>query len=202
MALCCHAEYSQETRSVLPQKNPPVGVRSARNRSRRGAELIEFTLVMLPMLALSGVLLNVSWGVFTKSTIQRAVRLGVRRGVTLTADQLPDGSDLTTIVKDTVQQNAMGMLAGDSRRQLIKVHYFKPPGVGSTDPVTDVSGDTDGNAAGNIMQVGVENYSLIPLVPMIFSFREQPVNNPLVFSVYSADRIEPTRNQPPIGQAP
>ena len=202
MAFYCHADNSQVMKPPLPSQDPPVRARLARNRSRRGAELIEFTLVMLPAFAMTGVLLNVSWGVYSKATLQRAVRVGVRRGVTVTGAQVPNGSSLTAMVKDTVQQNSMGMLSGDSKRQLIKVRYFKPPGAATSDPVTDVSANPDGNAAGNVMQVGIENFSLLPLVPMIFSFHGQPVNNPLVFSVYSADRIEPTRDRPPIGAAP
>ena len=72
----------------------------------------------------------------------------------------------------------------------------------SNGAVTDVSSQTNGNASGNIMQVSVQNFSLMPLVPRIFSWKQTPDRNPLVMSVYSADRIEPSRNPPCIGTAP
>jgi Flp pilus assembly protein TadG len=175
---------------------------SGRSRSRRGAELLEFTLAFIPMIAIISVLMNITWGIYAKATLQRAVRMGVRTGVTITGAQVPAGSSLTSIVKDIVQQNSMGVLAGAPKRQMIKVHYFKPPGSGTTDPVTEVSGQSDGNAAGNIMQVAVEGYSVVPIIPLIFGFGTSNTHNPLAFSVYSADRIEPSRDRPTIGAAP
>src|SRR5262249_3240398 len=104
--------------------------------------------------------------------------------------------------KSTVQQNSFGMLTGDTRLALIKVNYFKPPAADSIDPVTDVSGQVDGNTPGNIMQVSVQGYSLMPLVPRIFNWNDKPERNPLLITVYAADRIEPSRNPPCIGTAP
>jgi hypothetical protein len=169
---------------------------------RKGAEVLEFTLVLLPMLALTLVLLDTAWAIYAKSTLQYAVRIGVRTGATITAAQTPSGVCLTDVVKDTVQQNAFGLLQGTSSRGLIKVNYFEPPAANSTGPVVDVSSQIDGNTPGNIMQVSVQNYSLIPLLPRIFNWNEAVDNNPLAINVFSADRIEPSRNPPCIGTAP
>jgi Flp pilus assembly protein TadG len=171
----------------------------------RGAEPLEFTLVLLPMLAMVTVLLDTSWAVYTKSTLQRAVRIGVRAGITLTASQMAQGACLTDTVKTTVQANAMGLLPGSSGLAMVKVHYFQPPVASSTAAATDVSANSDGDQSGNIMQVSVEHYSLVPLLPRIYNWKTAADKNPLVIQgVYSADLIEPASvlDRPCIGTAP
>lgn len=173
-----------------------------RHSGSKGAEALEFTLVLLPLLAMILVLLDTAWAIYAKNSLQYAVRIGVRHGVTITASQTPNGTCLTDMVKATVQQNSFGLLSGASKLPLIKVNYFQPPAANSNGAVTDVSTQNNGNAPGNIMQVSVQNFSLMPLVPRLFSWKETPDHNPLVMSVYSADRIEPSRNPPCIGAAP
>ena len=192
----------------MTQIEPRAGPKSGRRRRAfrsRGAEPLEFTLVLLPMLAMVTVLLDTSWAVYAKSTLQRAVRIGVRTGITLTASQMATGACLTDTVKSTVQANAMGLLHGSSGLALIKVHYFEPPAVNSTSAATDVSADADGDQSGNIMQVSVENYSLVPLLPRIYNWKTAADKNPLgIQGVYSADLIEPASvtDRPCIGTAP
>src|ERR1044072_3657398 len=134
---------------------------------RKGAEVLEFTLILLPMLIIVLVLLDTAWAIFAKSTLQYAVRIANRRGVTITAQQLTNGQCLTDVVKSTVQQNAFGMLKGD-RLALIKVNYFQPPAADSDDPVLDVSNRPDGDKPGNIMQAPVHGFSLLPMLPRLF----------------------------------
>jgi hypothetical protein len=169
---------------------------------RKGAEVLEFTLILLPLLAMMLVLLDTAWAIYAKSTLQYAVRIATRRGVTITAQQLNTGQCLTDTVKSAVQQNSFGLLTGDSRLPLIKVNYFKPPKADSTDPVLDVSTQSDGNMPGNIMQVSVQGFSLLPLMPRFFTWKQTPDKSPLSITVYSADVIEPSRNPPCIGTAP
>src|SRR5205814_2052937 len=96
-----------------------IHCQSAFRRRQRGSETLELTLVLLPVLAMAIVLLDTSWAIFAKSTMQRAVRVAVHTGVTLTSSQIPPGSCLTDVVKTTVQQNSLGLLSGSSRRSLI-----------------------------------------------------------------------------------
>jgi Flp pilus assembly protein TadG len=187
----------------------PRTVQKSGRRSRafrlRGAEPLEFTLVLLPLLAMVTVLLDTSWAIFAKSTLQRAVRIGVRTGITLTASQMATGACLTDTVKSTVQSNAMGLLAGSSGLARIKVHYFQPPAVNSSSAATDVSANSDGDQPGNIMQVSVQNYSLLALLPRIYNWKTAADTNPLVIQgVYSADLIEPasSTDRPCVGTAP
>jgi Flp pilus assembly protein TadG len=179
--------------------------RRGRAFGSRGAEPLEFTLVLLPLLAMVTVLVDTSWAVYTKSTLQRAVRIGVRNGIVLTAGQMAQGACLTDTVKSTVQANAMGLLRGDSGLAMVKVHYIQPPAANSAGAAVDVSANSDGNQPGNIMQVSVENYSLIPLLPRIYNWKIQADRNPLVIvGVSSADLIEPASatDRPCIGTAP
>ena len=183
---------------------PVIQVSQRRRKRSRGAEVMEFTLVSLPMLAFVTVIADTGWAIWAKATLQRAVRLGVRTGVTLTANQMASGACLTDTVKSIVQANTFGLLSGASGLSLIKVNYLQPPPPGSNAAATDVSTQSNGDQSGNIMQVSVQNYSLVPLMPRITSWKTAPDKNPLVFSVSSADIIEPSgaQNSPCIGVAP
>jgi len=168
----------------------------------RGAEVVEFSLVLLPLFAMTAVLVDTSWAVFAKSALQRAVRVGVRTGVTLTASQMAQGACLTDTVKGVVQSSSLGILHGAGGLAMIKVHYLQPPAAGSGGAAVDVSGLPGGDAPGNIMQVSVQNFSLIPLLPRIFNWRQAADNSPLTINVVSADLIEPSIAPPCIGTAP
>jgi len=189
---------------MSPSEDTKIPTRSRRGRRWRcrGNECIEFTLVLLPLFSLTAVLLDTSWAIFAKSALQRAVRIGVRQGVTLTAGQMAQHACLTDTVKSVVQQNSLGILNGTNGLSMIQVHYLQPPPTNSTAAATDVSGSSSGNQPGNIMVVSVNNYSLIPIFPRLFSWKQAADVSPLVINVSSADLIEPSRNPPCIGTAP
>jgi hypothetical protein len=124
-------------------------------------------------------------------------------GITITGTQaLAAGSDLTTMVKSTVQSNAAGLLAGAGGLTKIKVHYFQPPAAGSTAAAVDVSTLTTGNNPLNIMQVSIQGFSMRPLVPRIFSWKSGVDNASMNIGAIAADLIEPSTDQPAIGAAP
>jgi hypothetical protein len=165
------------------------------------------------MLALSTVLLDTAWTVIAKAAVQRAVRVAVRTGITLTATspQITGGGTLTGVVKGLVQSNSLWLLNGATGLGYIKVNYYYPPPVGTTGSVSDVSTctavllpscPTVADASGNIMQVSVQGLSVTPLMPRIFSLGTAIDKTPQSVSVYSADIIEPNTNPPPVGTAP
>jgi hypothetical protein len=163
--------------------------------------VLEFTLTFLPTLAMFIVSVDIAWAIFAKSALQRAVRMGVRSGVTLTAADMSQGVCLADSVKNTVQQNSLGLLRSTAGRNMIKVRFFQPPLPNSNNPLADVTTQPGGNQPGNVMEVSVEGFSLLPLMPRIYPGR--PVDNsPLIVNVSSADRIEPSRNPPCKGSAP
>jgi Flp pilus assembly protein TadG len=174
-----------------------------RRQRQKGAEMLEFTLSFLPMLIMIFVLLDVAWAVFSKATLQYAVRSGVRKGITVTGTQATAaGSCLTAIVKSTVQSNSLGLLRGTGGLAKIKVNYFQPPAPGSTAAATDVSTQSNGNQPLNIMQVSVQGFSLMALVPRIFGWKQAVDSAATTIAVASADLIEPSRDIPCIGTAP
>jgi Flp pilus assembly protein TadG len=175
--------------------------RSIGRKRRRGSEILEFTFALLPLLAMSSVLLDVAWAIYAQASIQRAVRMAVRNGITLTSSQIAQGSDLTSTVKSTVQSYAFGFLNGSNGLSYIKVHYYLPPAPSSSSAVTDVSAQTNGNAPGNIMEVSVRSFPVKPLLPQIFTWKDVEFNMQYV-TAYSADIIEPSNNPPDIGTAP
>lgn len=163
---------------------------------------MEFTLALLPMLMMMFVLIDAAWGMYAKSTLMYAVRTGVRYGITITKTQTTAaGSDLTSMIKDTVQANAMGLLRGTSGRAKIRVNYIQPPDEGSTAMPTDVTASVNGNTPGNIMQVSIQGYTMNPLVARIFGWKERDLSATPIGAV-AADLIEPSRDVPPKGSAP
>jgi hypothetical protein len=146
--------------------------------------------------------MDISWAIFAKSSLQRAVRVAVDQGVALSSSQLAPGVCLTATVKGLVQSNAFGMLNGSAGIALIKVNYLQPPDPGSGAGVTDVSTQSGADNSGNIMQVSVQNFSLTPLIPRIVDFNHDADTNPLNLSVYAAGVIQLRQSQPCVGTAP
>jgi Flp pilus assembly protein TadG len=173
------------------------------NKSKRcrGAEMLEFTFALLPLLMMIFLLLDACWGMFVKGTLAFAAHEGVRVGITITGTQAA-GTDLTTMVKTIVQQQSLGLLSGASGLAKIKVNYYQPPAAGSTAAATDVSTQASGNSPSNIMQVSVQGFSLKPLVPRLFGLGKPVDVTTTAISAVAADIIEPSRDVPPIGTAP
>jgi hypothetical protein len=165
--------------------------------------MLEFTLAFLPMLVMIFFIMNISWAIFVKSSLEYAVRAGVRYGITITGTQATAAnSTLTAMVKTRVQANAMGMLPGATGIGKIFVNYLQPPDPGSSGASTDVSTQLYGNSPGNIMQVSIQNFTLAPLAPRLFSWKGKIDNSASPLSAVAADQIEPSNDLPPIGIAP
>ena len=188
------ASTACSTAVVYPPKRcyPPRG----RRARTRGVELVEFSLTLLPFIALITALISICWGIFAKSALQYAVKVGVRQGITI--DKVAaNGTDLTSLVKGIVVKNSFGFLKNTS---LVHIHYYLPP-TGSGTTVTEVSSCTvqpttgtcssgQGNTPGNIMMVSVDGYSLQPLIVRIFSWNKMDKSASSI-SASSADLIEP-----------
>src|SRR5208283_5373208 len=87
-------------------------VPSIRRKRSSGSQILEFTFCFLPLLAFTTVLLDTAWAVIAKATVQRAVRMAVRTGITLTASQMSGSACLTDTVKGIVQADSLGQLNG------------------------------------------------------------------------------------------
>jgi Flp pilus assembly protein TadG len=152
------------------------------NRRRRGTEVMEFTLVLLPMIGFLALIVDVAWAVRARSTLQYAVREGVRFAVT--GRTLPGSSGQKDSIQTVVETSAMGLLNG--KKESIKVRLYKP------DTFVEVTGTSGANASPNLVEVSVEDFSLAPLMPVLRSAA------PLLFTARSSDRMEAA---PPEGTA-
>jgi Flp pilus assembly protein TadG len=123
----------------------------SRNAGRRGAELVEVSLILVPLLGLTFLLLDVSMIIFQRSTFQHAAREGVRYAITGANDTGPCQDDS---IKAVVKQNAVGFLNNAAAASTIHVHFINP-----------VSGAIANNAYGNIVEVSIENYGYASLAP-------------------------------------
>jgi len=176
-----------------------------RRNGRRGAEMLEFTFAFLPLICMILVFLDITWAIFAKSTLNYAVRMGLRYGITITGTQATAAnSDLAAMTKARVQSTSVGLLAGSAGLAKIKVHFYQPPSPGSNTAPTLVDSAADANKPLNIMQVSVEGFNLSPLVPRIFDWRTRgaPDKSSTPIAATSYDMIEPSRDVPPKGTVP
>jgi hypothetical protein len=118
---------------------------------RKGAEVIEVALIIVPLFGMIFLLLDLSMVIFLRSTFQHAVREGVRYGITGANDTGPCQDDS---IKAIVKQRALGFLNSTANSAKIHVRFTSP-----------VDGSLTDNGPGNIIQVSVEGYQFTPLAP-------------------------------------
>ncbi len=124
--------------------------------SERGSQVVELSLVLLPLCGLVFLILDMAWAFYVRSTLQNAVREGVRYAIT---SQVVTGMGQDASIKSIVQQNAMGLLGGATGLALINIQYYLP------NTLAPVSG-LNSNQGGNIVEVSVQGYSLPPPGPV------------------------------------
>ena len=113
-------QIGELTRSVYTPFELPPGFEKLRLEKGRwfdrapegpakGAELVEFSLVMIPLFGILFLVIDLSWMLFARATLQYAVREGVRYAVT---GQTMSGMGQDASIRSVVQQSSMGILAG------------------------------------------------------------------------------------------
>ena len=140
-------------------------------RFRKGSQLVEFSLVLLPLLALVFLTMDAAWMVFAKASLQFGVREGVRYAVT---SQTAPGMGQDASIKSVVQQNSFGFLNGTDGLSKISISYYNPATLAPTNL----------NAGGNVVEVSVDGVLVSPLAPVWRS------SDPLQISVRSTDVME------------
>jgi Flp pilus assembly protein TadG len=144
----------------------------SRTKSRqRGNAMIEVGLTVVLLFGLIFLVMDLSMLLFIRSTLQQAVRDGVRVGVT--SRLVGSTTNLSDSVKTAVQGGALGFLNGASGACRISVNYFDPN-----------TGTASTGAQGDILVVSVNNYNYTPLGAIMKSA------NPLSISVSSSDIVE------------
>jgi Flp pilus assembly protein TadG len=142
--------------------------------------VVESGVTLVLMFGLLFLLIDLALAVFTKATLQNAVRQGVRFAVT--GQTLPSYTYLNDSITAVVQQNALGLLNGNSGACKIAISYYNP------------GGSTASAGGGNIVQVTVQGYSYHPLGPILRSGAPVPI------SATAADVMEqcPVSGCPPV----
>jgi Flp pilus assembly protein TadG len=143
--------------------------RMRKRNGRRGVQIIENALVLVPILAFTYLLIDVSYSIFVKVTLQHAVREGVRYAVT---GQTQSGYGHLNSIKSVVMQNASGLL--NDQLGTIHVDFYE----------ADTLQVTTSNSGGNLVEVSVRNYQFNPLAPFFHS------SDTVSYSVFAADKLE------------
>ena len=143
-----------------------------RRSGERGASLVEFGLLIIPLLAFVLLIMDVGWAVFAEVCLQEAAREGVRWGIT---GQLYSGcSGLDCSIQKVVQQFSFGFVQSSN----ISIHYYSP----ST--LTNVTGQAGATAGGNILQITISGVTLKSLGPLMRS------TTPLSLGATASDVME------------
>jgi Flp pilus assembly protein TadG len=145
-------------------------VSTIRRARQKGAELVEASLVVVPLFAITFLLIDLSMVVYLRSTFQQAVREGVRYAIT---GQNTTGPCQDDSIKSIVKTNAVGWLKNSPASATIHVRFLSP-----------VDGSATNNASGNIVEVSVESYHYGPLAPF------QRVNLPVQLTARAYDVME------------
>src|SRR5580700_1454973 len=140
-----------------------TSVSTRRKRVSAGNALVEWMFVLLPTFALITAFFDVSFALFSWSTVQNAVREGCRYAITFQVAP-PTGATWTctgtqdNCIENDVAANSMGLVtvAGG----LINVNYYA-----QATPTTAIAAP-NGNVPGNIVVVSILNYPLNWMVPL------------------------------------
>lgn len=151
-----------------------------RRSSEKGTELVEFGLTLIPFLGLVFLVINIAWMFFAKSSLQEAVREGVRFGVT--CQVLPGQSGLANSVRQVVQQYSAGFVNSNNAQSNVSVQFFSPSNLS-----TPLSGPSS-TLGGNVIQVSVSGISVTPLASLLIS------HTPLTLGASSSDVMESPPN--------
>ena len=147
--------------------------------------MLEVVFTILPTFALIFGLTDVGFMIFRWSTLQNAVREGVRYAITFQTEPDPNGGSLgqDASVKQVVEHYSLGMVSATDDPAHIFVNYYSP-----SDPNTPIT--NGGNSPGNVVEVSVQNISfswLAPISGVIVGDSIFWATEPLTISVYAAD---------------
>uniref|UniRef100_Q01XW1 TadE family protein n=1 Tax=Solibacter usitatus (strain Ellin6076) TaxID=234267 RepID=Q01XW1_SOLUE len=166
---------------------------NSKRRRRRGVELIEFTLVMMPLLGFIFLVIDLGWTIYKRATLQFAVREGCRYAVINQLQPLKDSNGnnygMIDSVKYVVQQRAMGFLGStpsDPGYATIQVRFYDPNSSLTTAVAMppDCTSTIVPNKGGYLVEVSVEHYKS-QILGAIYKG-----STPLDFVARSSDRME------------
>ncbi len=148
---------------------------------RRGSAVIETALVLLPLFAMSLGIMDFAMALFLRGTFLHAAREGVRYAVTY---QTVQGMGHDASIRQVVQNNAMGFLAGTAGANMIRIRYY--------DPITFA--ETSSNSPGNLIEISIEGFRYSWMAPVMRG------KSALNMTARAMDRMEglPGGSNPPV----
>jgi len=152
----------------------PASRHSRRRPGQAGSALVEFAIVLLPLLGLIFLLMDIAWMIFARATLQDAAREAVRFGVTGQSK-----SGLNASIRQVAQEHSLGFITSANAASVVGIRYTSP-----SDSATALSGCA-ATAGGNVLQVSISGLTLAPLAPLLRSA------SPLALSANAADVMEP-----------
>lgn len=164
-------------------RTPCSGRRSGiRHRRERGSALVEFTLVILPIMALMLMTMDIAWIFFAWASIQEGCREGVRFAVT---GQLLSGySGQDASIRAIIEECSFGFVNANNASSAVTIQYYSPL---TLQPLNGAGS----NAGGNVITITVSNISVGTFGPI---FRRWA---PVVLAASSSDVMEGSPNSTP-----
>lgn len=120
--------------------------------SEKGSEIVEFGLVIVPLLAFILLIVDIAWVLFAQSTLQYAVSEGVRYAVT---SQTMSGMGQDASIKTVVINNAFGFVTNATSSN-IAINYYNPTTLAATNI----------NGGGNVVEIVISGVNVYPLGPV------------------------------------
>jgi Flp pilus assembly protein TadG len=139
-------------------------------KSEKGSQIVEFGLIIVPLLAFILLIVDIAWVLFAQSTLQHAVSEGVRYAVT---SQTMAGMGQDASIDTVIVNNAFGFVTASTVSN-IAINYFNPSTLTAT----------TSNAGGNVVQIVISGVNVYPLGPIWRS------KTALVLSARSSDVME------------
>lgn len=117
--------------------------------------MIEFALVILPVMAFLLMIMDVAWIIFGWACIQNGAREGVRFAVANWTTNKSE-SALGSVTKPVVQQYSFGF----AKPSNITIDYCPSTGYSSTGPPASLDGKPGAVAPGNVVKITVSGVSV------------------------------------------
>jgi Flp pilus assembly protein TadG len=121
--------------------------------SRRGSEIVEGMIMMLPFLALVFIIIDASYGLFINATLQYAVQAGV----TVASTDSNTAAGVMSDVQNAVNTKSLNLIPASS----VVVTFYTPD-------MNPAGGNPVPNQTGNVVQASV-TYPFSPLAPLFRS---------------------------------
>jgi Flp pilus assembly protein TadG len=129
--------------------------------------MVEFSLLLLPLLAFLFMMMDVAWIFFGWACIQEGAREGARYAVTGSGNS---EATLDASISLVVQQYSFGFATPAN----ISIDYYPSVGYSSSGAPASLDGQPDSTHVGNIVKVTVQNVSMGSFGPIFRTWG--PVN--------------------------